>query len=126
MAYEEINAFSVGLSGDYYIAYRSFGAGGSGFILMFDSIIQETLSVNEFDQNSFQHHYNKDLEQLTLESSTLDMTKIEIYSLLGQKVIATPLNSTRESIDVSQLTDGVYLAKVFVNDNFKTIKFAKN
>lgn len=126
MAYEEINAFSVGLSGDYYIAYRSFGAGGSGFILMFDSIIQETLSVNEFDQNSFEHHYNKDLEQLTLESSTLDMTQIEIYSLLGQKVIATPLNSTRESIDVSQLTDGVYLAKVFVNDNFKTIKFAKN
>ncbi|WP_426429364.1 T9SS type A sorting domain-containing protein [Winogradskyella sp. HB-48] len=126
MAYEEINTFSVGMSGDYYIAYRSFGAGGSGFVLMFDSNIQESLSIDEFDQNTFTHNYNKDLETLTLESSTLTMTNIEIYSILGQNVISKPLSSTREVIDVASLNDGIYLAKVFADGGSKTIKFVKN
>lgn len=126
MAYEEINTFSVGTSGDYYIAYRSFGAGGSGFVLMFDSNIQESLSIDEFNQNTFTHSYNKNLETLTLESSNLEMTNIEIYSILGQNVISKPLSNTREVIDVASLNDGVYLAKVFANGGSKTIKFVKN
>lgn len=126
MAYEEINTFSVGTSGDYYIAYRSFGAGGSGFVLMFDSNIQESLSIDEFNQNTFTHNYSKDLETLTLESSNLTMTNIEIYSILGQNVISKPLSSTREVIDVASLNDGVYLAKVFADGGSKTIKFIKN
>ncbi|APY08862.1 hypothetical protein BWZ20_11360 [Winogradskyella sp. J14-2] len=126
MAYEEINTFSVGTSGDYYIAYRSFGAGGSGFILMFDSNIQESLSIDEFNQNTFTHNYSKDLETLTLESSNLEMTNIEIYSILGQNVISKPLSSTREVIDIASLNDGVYLAKVFADGGSKTIKFVKN
>lgn len=126
MAYEEINTFSVGTSGDYYIAYRSFGAGGSGFVLMFDSNIQESLSIDEFNQNTFTHSYSKDLETLTLESSNLEMTNIEIYSILGQNVISKPLSSTREVIDIASLNDGVYLAKVFAEGGSKTIKFVKN
>ena len=126
MAYEEINTFSVGMSGDYYIAYRSFGAGESGFVLMFDSNIQESLSIDEFNQNTFTHNYSKDLETLTLESSNLEMTNIEIYSILGQNVISKPLSSTREVIDVASLNDGVYLAKIFADGGSKTIKFVKN
>jgi bifunctional DNase/RNase len=54
------------------------------------------------------------------------MTNIEVYSILGQKVIFRPLSNTSESINVSSLNDGVYLAKVFIGGNFKTIKFVKN
>jgi hypothetical protein len=63
---------------------------------------------------------------LNLESSTLAMTGIEVYSLLGQKVVSRTLSSNNESIDVSSLTDGIYLAKINIGGNSKTIKFAKN
>ena len=126
MAYEEVNTFQVATSGDYYIAYRSFGAGDSGFVLMFDSNIDQSLSVSDFDDNNFTHNYNKVYKTLNLESSNMAMTNVEIFSLLGQSVISRPLSSTSESIDVSSLTDGVYLAKVSINGNSKTIKFVKN
>lgn len=126
MAYEEVNTFTAPSSADYYIAYRSFGAGDSGFVLLFNSDIEATLSVNEFEQNSFTHSYNKDLQTLNLESSNLTMTNIEIYSILGQNVITRPLSSTSESINISSLNDGMYLAKVYAEGGSKTIKFVKN
>ena len=88
--------------------------------------VTETLSIDEFTANTFTHSYSKDLKTLNLESSNLEMTNIEIYSILGQNVISRPLSAIRETVDVSSLNDGVYLAKVFINDNFKTIKFIKN
>ena len=54
------------------------------------------------------------------------MTYIGIYSLLGQPVISRSLFSTSEAINVSPLTDGVYIAKVTVSGNSKTIKFVKS
>lgn len=126
MAYNEMHSFTPAVTGDYYIAYHSFGLASSGFILLFDSNIQESLSIDEFNQNTFTHNYSKNLETLTLESSNLEMTNIEIYSILGQNVISKPLSSTREVIDVASLNDGVYLAKVFADGGSKTIKFVKN
>ncbi|WP_299125092.1 choice-of-anchor J domain-containing protein [uncultured Winogradskyella sp.] len=126
MAYEEVNTFSVSNSGDYHIAYRSFGAGDSGFVLMFDSNIDVSLSVADFESNVFTHNYNKISKTLNLDSSDMAMTNIEIYSILGQAVISKPLSSTSESINVSSLNDGVYLAKVNIDGYSKTIRFVKN
>jgi len=90
------------------------------------SITSQSLGTNEFDQNSFSHYYNKNNKVLNLESSNTIMTNIEIYSLLGQNVISKTLSHTSETIDVSNLNDGVYLAKVNINGNTETIKFVKN
>lgn len=126
MAYQENSTFTPSVSDDYYIAYRSFGPRGGGFVLLFDSSLDTTLGVNEFGQSNFNHFYNKDLKVLNLESSNMAMTNIEVYSLLGQPVISRSLSSTSEAINVSSLTDGVYLAKITINGNSKTIKFVKN
>ena len=56
----------------------------------------------------------------------MEMTSVEIYSLLGQRVISNSLSNTIESIDVSALNTGVYLAKINIDGNSKTIKFIKN
>ncbi|WP_179335699.1 T9SS type A sorting domain-containing protein [Winogradskyella costae] len=126
MAYQESSTFTPSATDDYYIAYRSFGPRGGGFLLLFDSSLDTTLSVGEVAQNDFNHFYNKDLKVLNLESSNMAMTNIEIYSLLGQSVISRSLSNTSESISVSSLTDGVYIAKVTINGNSKTIKFVKS
>ncbi|MBV7269267.1 T9SS type A sorting domain-containing protein [Winogradskyella sp. WHY3] len=109
-----------------YFAFRHHAVSDE-FVLNIDNIgIDVTLSINEFEQNVFTHNYDKVSKTLNLESSNSEMTNVEVYSLLGQSVVSKPLSNTSESIDVSSLNDGVYLAKVSINGNSKTIKFVKN
>ncbi|MFP4846978.1 T9SS type A sorting domain-containing protein [Winogradskyella sp. PE311] len=98
---------------------------GDGFI---DNvrINDEELSIDQFSQNSFTHNYSKISKKLYVESSNIAMSNIEIYSLLGQNVISKTLTNNSASIDVAELNDGVYIAKVFANGNVKSIKFVKN
>ena len=124
-AITETNAFTPTTAGDYYIAYRSFGAANTGFVLIFNSSLETTLSVNEFDSNNFTKSYNKTTGQLTLTSSNLPFDGIELYSILGQNVVSEKLSQTTEVIDMSRLTQGVYLATVTINGASKTFKIIK-
>ncbi|MFK7781017.1 choice-of-anchor J domain-containing protein [Psychroserpens sp.] len=125
MAYQEMDMFTPATSGDYYIGYRSFGPRGGGFLLMFNSSLISTLSVDEFQSNNFNYTYNKNTDLLTIESSNLPFDSIEMFSILGQKVISRKLSAQNEAIDMSSLTDGVYLATVNINGSSKTIKILK-
>lgn len=126
MAYQEADLFTPATSGDYYIGYRSFGPRGSGFILLFNTSMDSTLSVDEFEANSFSHSYNKDTNILTLDSAVLAFSNVEIYNILGQNVISRPLSKTKETINLSNLNDGVYIAKAFIDGQSKSIKFVKH
>ncbi len=99
--------------------------GGSAYIDNFKTN-DENLSVKEFEQESITYFYDNNLKVLKLESLNVAFTDIQIYSILGQKAFSKKLSNTNETIDVSSLNTGVYLAKVNINGNFKTIKFAKN
>lgn len=127
MAYQEENNFTPTTSGDYHIAYRSFGAASSGFILLFDSeLITTPLSVDEFDSNTITYFYNSNTNSLNLKSSTLAFSNIEVYDILGKQVLNKKLNSNEETINLSATQEGVYIAKVSTNYGTKTIKFVKN
>lgn len=125
-AYTATATFTPATTGTYYVAIHAKTPSTASLFMVLNLSVNETLSIDEFNQNTFTHNYSKDLETLTLESSNLAMTNIEIYSILGQNVISKPLSSTREVIDVASLNDGVYLAKVFADGGSKTIKFVKN
>ena len=110
-----------------YVAFRHFDVTDMDFISIDDLTVEAaTLSINEFDANSFSFNYNKNLKTLELDSSNFAMTNIEIYSLQGQSVLSKSLSNTNESIDVSSLNVGLYLVEVSINDNIKTIKFVKH
>ncbi len=110
-----------------YVAIRYRGQ-DSFFLQTDDYLLTATsvLGVDEFNTGAFTYIYDKGSKTLNLESSNIGMTGVEIYSLLGQNVLSKSLSDTTESMDVSSLTDGVYIAKVNINGNFKTIKFVKN
>jgi hypothetical protein len=121
--------FTWEYSTTYFWFVESVNCGGVGPaspVWSFTTEADPNLSVDDFESNTFTHNYSKVSKTLQLESSNMVMTNIEIYSILGQSVISKPLNNTSESIDVSSLNDGVYLAKVFVEGGSKTIKFVKN
>ncbi|BAO74935.1 hypothetical protein WPG_0705 [Winogradskyella sp. PG-2] len=129
---ERMVTYTPTVSGDFYFGIHdkssflaSATAGNSVFVDTF-SVTSQPLSIDEFDQNTFTHSYSKTQKMLNLESSNMAMTGLNIYSILGQKVASRTLAGNNASIDVSSLTDGIYLAKVNIGGNSKTIKFVKN
>ena len=99
--------------------------GGDGFI---DNIRinDEALSVSEFAFNAFTHSYDKNLKTLNLDSPLSTFNAIEIYDVLGKRIINKNLSGNEESINLSTLTDGVYLARVRTEAGTRTIKFVEN
>ncbi len=114
------------VTGDYYLAFHTTTPAPTGFLLVFDYSITETLGVNDFDTNTFTHFYNKDVDVLTLNSTSLAFDNISIFNVLGQEVINRNLSQMSETIDMSSLKDGVYLAKVTIEGQSQTIKLLKH
>jgi hypothetical protein len=85
----------------------------------------QTLSVDDLSPNTFTHSFNSTTDQLILESSSLPMSSIELYNILGQRVINQSLSQTNEIIDMSGLTDGIYLAKVSIQGQSRSLKILK-
>ncbi len=122
-AYSSTVTYAPTADGPFHIGiHATTGAADSDVLMIMSMGISEAaLSVDEFNSNTFTHHYNKELNTLNLESSTV-ISGVEIYSILGQNVLSRLSNNLTESIDISSLNDGIYLAKVNINGNSKTIK----
>lgn len=125
MAYENVNTFTPATSGTYHIAYRSFGPGESGFILLFDSNIDTALSVTEQDANIFKHYYNSATDVLSLRSSNRTFNNIQVFNIMGQEVLTNNLSQNSENVNLSGIQDGIYFANVILGGHAKTIKFLK-
>ena len=83
-----------------------------------------TLSINAFENGSFSHYPNpvKGILNVTFSEN---ISKVEVFNLLGQKVMMQNVNATQVQIDMSGLPNGTYLAKVFSDSQFKTVKVLK-
>jgi hypothetical protein len=64
----------------------------------------------------------KDFINLILKDESL----ITIYNSVGQIVFTKKMNSNDFIIDISNLTNGVYIIKLNENGNSKTAKFIKH
>ena len=54
------------------------------------------------------------------------ITEVEVYNLLGQKVLQTVPNATSAAVNVSNLAAGAYLVKLFSGEFFTTVRVLKN
>jgi len=85
-------------------------SGSAGFTLVRGDAV---LAINDTLVEDFSIYPNPASNQLTIISPLEEITQIEIYNLLGQKVAAyTPLESLSETINISSLNAGVYLLKI--------------
>ena len=55
-----------------------------------------------------------------------EVTSIEVYDILGKKVMSLTPNSNEVVLDGSGLNDGIYLAMMSTVNGSKTIKLVKN
>lgn len=87
-------------------------SGSNGFTLVKDA----SLAVNDIAANEFLMVPNPADNMVTITSKEKKISQVAIFNLLGQQVFdRTFEDSISESIDVSNLTAGMYLVKI--NDN---------
>jgi len=85
-------------------------SGENGFTLVKKS---ETLGVSEFDNANFSLSPNPAKNYVTIKSINNPITHIEIYNILGQRVLNFKFsNRVSENIDISTLNSGMYLVKI--------------
>ena len=78
------------------------------------------LSTNEFIAETVIIYPNPAENELHIQS-TVPIQKVEVFNLLGQQI----LESKATTIDISNLTEGLYLVKVFNNGKESTYKILK-
>ena len=85
----------------------------------------QLLSNNTFDNSNFSYYPNPVKNVLTLSYSQ-DISNVEVYNLLGQKMSANTIGANLGQVNMSGLASGTYLVKVTAADNqTKTIRVIK-
>lgn len=54
------------------------------------------------------------------------MNSVSLYNMLGQHVVSQKLNNTKESVNISELQSGVYIATISIDGASKSFKIVKN
>lgn len=88
------------------------------------SAYDASLSTGSFDMTAFKAYPNPVTNVLNLSYSS-EISSVEVFNVLGQKVIAKTLNVTNGQVDMSNLNAGTYLVKVTADGLTKTIKVVK-
>jgi len=104
----------------YIRAFGAWGVQGSFLISAYDA----SLVNHNFDASAFSAYPNPVKNILNLSYSK-NITNVHVFNLLGQEVIAKPVNNKQSQIDVSHLPKGTYLVKVFADNEMKTVKVIK-
>jgi hypothetical protein len=101
----------------------SFGS-GRGEVEDYTITVDNTLSSQEFDSNSFVAYPNPVNDVLNLSYST-EISSVKVINLLGQEVISKIVGNSSTQIDMSNLSAGAYIVNISVGDIIKTIKVIK-
>ena len=85
-----------------------------------------TLSVEEVQFNDFKVYPNPTSNILNIKS-TKDIDNVEVFDLLGKNVASFTGDAIdNDSIDLSQLSKGLYLVKISAENSTKTIRVTKD
>lgn len=84
----------------------------------------EGLGIDDAKIAGFDYFYSTQENRLSL-SADEPFSNINLYNILGQKVLSQGLSNTKENISLSSLNSGVYLANVNVNGKVATFKIVK-
>ena len=88
------------------------------------SAYDASLGNNSFDNANFSYYPNPVKNTLNL-SYNQEISNVEVFNLLGQKVSSNVINANATQIDMSNLSKGAYMVKVTSNNQLKTIKVIK-
>jgi hypothetical protein len=88
------------------------------------SAYDASLANDSFDNANFTYYPNPVKNTLNL-SYNKEISNIEVYNLLGQKIKSDRVNANDAQIDMSNLANGAYMVRVTSDNQVKTIKVIK-
>ncbi len=86
------------------------------------SLVSNTLGIDDFNLIQNEVYPNPAEEMLTIVG-TIDLDRIEIYDYLGKKVYEDSL--ANKNIDISEISKGVYILKLYAGNRTSSVKFLK-
>ena len=86
--------------------------------------VNNTLSVDELDKYDFSFGPNPTANFIYLSASK-NIGNVEIFNLVGQKTLSTNLRESKGTLDISNLSKGVYIMNVAIDKNIGTYKLIK-
>lgn len=125
--YEEYSSVFTNYTGtDRYIGIRlAYDTNDQLATILLDDIRWEpALSVDKFKNSALVYYPNPVTDMLNL-SNEKNISSIEVFNMLGQKVIAATIDKTVVQVDMSELPTGTYMVKVATEDGTDTIKVIK-
>ena len=87
--------------------------------------VSQNLSTDNFDRFQFETYPNPVRDILNISANT-SIDKVELYNLLGNQVKSINLNSRTNQISLSDLSQGVYILRTYIQGNISTQKLIKN
>src|SRR5690606_4392139 len=126
----EFNVIVTGLAApvDTKVAFRYFVTDGgptgsnSNYIGVDTLSISTSLSIGDNNFEGFNYYVSNN--QLNLSANT-SMEKVALYNMLGQEVVSQKLSSNNETVELSGLQSGVYIATISIDGASKTFKIVK-
>ncbi|MUV04179.1 T9SS type A sorting domain-containing protein [Flavobacterium rakeshii] len=108
----------IDVDATYYITQTIGGCESAPFV------VGVTLGNESFAFGTFKYYPNPVSNMLNM-SYTNVITGVEVYNLVGQRVIEKSYTQNEVQLDMSQLTAGTYMVKVITVDASSTIKVVK-
>jgi len=111
--------FKVISYGKYYVSFADFSISSRQSVMVYDlsSNISDLISSNDF--RVFPNPSN---DIITIDNNGEAFESVTILSLSGQVILSTGLDNT---IDISELPNGVYLIELLTNEGKKLSRFVK-
>ena len=91
-------------------------------VIIDDFLISGTLATQNFELDKIVIAPNPSAGIFTIFSSNLNLDKIEVYDITGKIINSkTNLNSTNTTLDLTNVSTGIYFVKI-VSNNQSTVK----
>lgn len=118
----------LGVDGDIYdkLSLQYEANLNSLYIDFYKLPFGETLGVEDFENISFAIYPNPSSNIIKVEANVL-AKEIKVYDMAGNLVVNQPLNDFQSTINISNVTNGVYIAHVTLEDgSTQIVKLIKN
>jgi len=96
------------------------GVGGAIGITAFNIESDEKTKVEEVFENSVQLFPNPAGNTINVRIDQPGNYRFDLYDLRGQKIMSKNINAGNNSVDISNLIDGVYIVKIY-NDDYNFV-----
>jgi hypothetical protein len=86
----------------------------------------ESLSVEDTNIINVSVYPNPSSSNWNFRTGNTVITSIEVFNLLGKRVVSQNNNSTNITVSTQELTSGIYIANIITEQGIKSVKLIKN